>query len=111
MNALKQGVLTGFRDNRNRWQIKSEDLSTWLSIRTDTTSEKGDNTDSQRQPAPDENALRIAVMEAELKAKDQRIFDLERDRDDWKSQAQELVRRDTFTQAKASSRPRRWWPF
>lgn len=111
MNALKHGNLTGFRDNRNRWQIKSEDLAKWLSDRTDNVSEKADNIDSQRPLTIDENALRVAVLKAELKGKEQRISDLERDRDDWKAQAQELARRDTFAQAKPSPRHRRWWPF
>ena len=45
-------------------------------------------------PSPDENSIRITVLEIELKGKDQRILDLERDRDDWKAQAQQLARRD-----------------
>ena len=112
MNALKDGSLVGFRDNRNRWQIKPDDLSKWLSNRSNNVSDKPDNSDRQKLPVVDEKALRIAVLETELKGKDQRIADLERDRDQrisalerdrdsWKEQAQEL----------AQHRPRRWWPF
>ena len=112
MNALKDGALSGFRDNRNRWQIKPEDLANWLSDRTDNASVKVDNYDSQKLLAVDENVLRIAVLEAEIKGKDQRISDLERDRDDWKSQAQELARRDVPKNPPAPSpRRRSWWPF
>lgn len=111
MNALKDGGLTGFRDNRNRWQIKLDDLSKWLSDRTDNASVKGDNSDTYKPPAIDEKTLRIAVLEAEIKGKDQRIFDLERDRDDWKAQAKELARRDISNVPLAAPPRRRWWPF
>jgi excisionase family DNA binding protein len=96
MNAIKDGALAAFRDNRNRWQISPDDLSKWLSGRTDIATVN----DSRHDTAtPDEKAIRLAVLEAELKHKDQRISDLERDRDSWKDQAQQLARR------------RRWWPF
>lgn len=111
MNALKEGALTGFRDNRNRWQIKLDDLSKWLSDRTGSASGKTDNSDTRKPSSIDENTLRIAVLEAEIKGKDQRIVDLERDRDDWKAQAQELARRDISTMPLAAPSRRRWWPF
>lgn len=101
MNALKYGALMGFRDNRNRWQIKPDDLSKWLSTRSENATAKDDNPDTEKRPSFEESALRIAVLEMEVRSKDQRIADLERDRDDWKKQAQEL----------ACHRPRRWWPF
>ena len=99
MNALNSGALVGFRGNRNRWQIKPHDLSKWLAERSDNATARYGSANSPKQPAVDERILRIAVLEAEVKGKDQRISDLERDRDDWKKQAQELAR------------PRRWWPF
>lgn len=101
MNALKDGSLTAFRDNRNRWQIRPDDLSKWLSGRTDSITDKPLSPDTRQPPPPNEKSIRIAVLEAELKGRDERIADLERDRDGWKEQAQELARR----------RPRRWWPF
>lgn len=122
MNAINDGSLTAFRDNRNRWQIDPDNLSKWLSGRgvndTDIITVKADNADTPRGPVIDENAIRVAVLEAELKAKEQRISDLEqdraqdradfereradlkRDRDAWKDQAQELAQR-----------PKRWWHF
>lgn len=112
MNALKDGGLTGFRDNRNRWQIKPEDLAKWLSVRTGNASGKADNFVSLKPSAVDENALRVAVLEAELKGERQRNSDLERDRDAWKAQAQELARRDVSKDPPAPSpRRRSWWPF
>ena len=101
MNALKDGSLTAFRDNRNRWQIHPDELAKWLSVRADNITVRALSPDSDSPPASDEKTIRIAVLEAELKGKDERIADLERDRDSWKEQAQELARRRT----------RRWWPF
>lgn len=112
MNAIKGMHLIARRDNRNRWQIDPADLSKWLSDRSDIATVKGVNPDSQQVPPPDENLIRIAVLEAELKGKDQRIADLERDRDDWKAQAQELARRDVLQGQIDSLAPlRRWWPW
>lgn len=94
MNAIKERSLVAFRDNRNRWQIDDNELSKWLSARTGIDTGNSVNPDSQTPVPIDENIIRIAVLEAELRGKDQRIADLERDRDDWKAQAQELARRD-----------------
>ena len=108
MNAIKDGYLSARRDNRNHWQIHPAALSKWLSDRSDIATVKAVNSDSHQVPPPDENLIRIAVLEAELKGKDQRISDLERDRDEWKAQAQELARRDV-PQGQIASPPRRWW--
>lgn len=112
MNAIKDGSLIAFRNNRNRWQIDDNDLSKWLSQRTGIGTDNTVIPDSQKATPIDENVVRIAVLEAELSGKDQRIADLERDRDAWKAQAQELARRDTsLAQPEPPSRRRRWWPF
>lgn len=112
MNAIKDGSLIAFRDNRNRWQIDDNELLKWLSSRTGIDTGNSVNPDSQTPVPIDENVIRIAVLEAELRGKDQRIADLERDRDDWKAQAQELARRDILSAPPAPpSRRRRWWPF
>lgn len=112
MNAIKAGHLIAWRDNRNRWQIDPDELSKWLLDRTDITTVNAVSSDSHDPIPADENTIRIAVLEAELKGKDQRIADLERDRDDWKAQAQELARRDIPQgQPEPPARRRRWWPF
>lgn len=113
MNAIKDGSLSAFRDNRNRWQINPVELSKWLSFRTANITDTIVNFDSQKPTSIDENIIRIAMLEAELKGKDQRIADLEHDRDDWKAQAQELARRDIPpAQPEPTTRRRhRWWPF
>ncbi|HBS99285.1 MAG: helix-turn-helix domain-containing protein [Alphaproteobacteria bacterium] len=103
MNAIKDGSLPAMRDNRNRWQIHPDKLASWLADRddndTDNATGNAAKPDSQEPSTTPEKDIRIAVLEVELKAKDQRIADLERDRDSWKEQAQQLAR------------PRRWWPF
>lgn len=112
MNGIKYGHLVARRDNRNRWQIAPADLSNWLSARSDIATVKAVTIDSQLLPPPDKNLIRIAVLEAELKGKDQRIADLERDRDDWKAHAQELARRDASQgQIDPLLPSRRWWPW
>lgn len=112
MNAIKNGSLIALRDNRNRWQIDDNELLKWLLLRTSTDTGSSVNSNSQTPVPINENLIRIAVLEAELRGKDQRIADLERDRDDWKAQAQELARRDIPSAPPASpSRRRRWWPF
>ena len=112
MNAIKDRNLIAKRDNRNRWQIDPEELSKWLSDRAGIVTGKAVRADSQPLPHADENLIRIAVLEAELKGKDQRIADLERDRDAWKAQAQELASRDApQVQIEPPSPPRRWWPW
>lgn len=103
MNAIKDGSLPAIRDNRNRWQIAADSLPTWLTSRgdngSDNITDKAAKPNSSEPPTTHEKDIRLAVLEVELKAKDQRIADLERDRDSWKEQAQQLAR------------PRRWWPF
>ena len=112
MNAIKDGHLFARRDNRNRWQIEPADLLKWLSDRSDIATVKAVTIDRQQVPPPDETLIRIAMLEAELKGKDQRIADLERDRDEWRAQAQELARRDAPQEQSAPAPPpRRWWPW
>lgn len=111
MNAIKDGNLSAMRDNRNRWQISADQLAKWLSDRTDNISDKPVTNNTIELPPPDRNAIRVAVLEAELKGKDQRIADLERDRDSWKEQAQELARRPLEPIPPAPVKRRRWWPF
>ena len=112
MNAIKDGHLFARRDNRNRWQIEPADLLKWLSDRSDIATVKAVTIDRQQVPPPDETLIRIAMLEAELKGKDQRIADLKRDRDEWRAQAQELARRDAPQEQSAPAPPpRRWWPW
>jgi len=111
MNAIKDGGLIAFRDNRNRWQIRSDELSKWLSTRTGNLSNNYIKIITTEQPTSDEKSIRLAVLEAELKNKDQRILDLEQDRDSWKEQAQELARRDQPDEVGKLPARRRWWHF
>lgn len=88
MNAIKHSGLSAFRDNRNRWQIPIEELSKWMSERSDIATV---SVESFLPPHAEKNQIRIADLEAKLKNKDRRISDLEHDRDSWKEQAQSLA--------------------
>lgn len=111
MKAINDGDLTAFRDNRNRWQIDARDLSAWSAPRSDIITVSAASPDSPKEVAPNVSAIRLAVLEAELKGKDQRISDLERDRDSWKEQAQALARRGDRDEQVGTEVRRRWWPF
>ena len=131
MNAIKNKDLMARRDNRNRWQISPSDLSNWMTGRPDIVSDNSYKFDTTMLASADEKTIRIAVLEAELKAKDQRISDLEQERDarleNKDRQIHQLLQdrdaqiadikadRDRWSEhAKQieSNRPRpRWWPF
>ena len=138
MNAINDKTLIALRDNRNRWQITADNLSKWMAKRADNISDKPDNFDSELAPRSDENAMRVAVLQVELKAKDQRILDLEQERDarlaDKDQQIAEMredrdqqiadIRkafddqiaqvkdeRDRWVDHVKQGRRRKWWPF
>ncbi len=130
MNAIKDKSLIALRDNRNRWQISYDNLSDWVAGRTDNDSDKLGKIDSEKSLHIDEKVLRIAMLEAEVKAKDQRISDLQQERDarlaDKDKQIAE-IRKDRdeqivrikvdfdkwFERSQRLHRRRRpkWWPF
>lgn len=111
MNAIKDSSLIAIRDNRNRWQIPSDELAKWVSDRTANVSAKVSETPANADTsALSDQAARIAVLEAELRGKDQRIADLQQDRDSWKEQAQELARRTSEPALHAPAKRRWWWP-
>lgn len=131
MNAINDKKLMARRDNRNRWQITHDDLSNWLSDRTNIITDSNDIADRKNTASIDEKLIRIAMLEAEVKTKDQRICDLEQERDarlEDKDKQIDQIRRDKDEQIAEikgdrdrwskhamqieSSRPRRrWWPF
>lgn len=94
MNAIRSTNLGAYRDNQNRWQIAEEELSRWVTERAPAVTVKLAAADNHHS----DSAVRIAVLETELKNRDQRICDLERDRDSWRMHAQELAKR-------------KWWPW
>ncbi|MFZ3581889.1 helix-turn-helix domain-containing protein [Loktanella sp. DJP18] len=134
MNAINDKTLVALRDNRNRWQISADNLSKWMADRTDNISDiisdNADKPDSEAAHQFDEKAMRIAVLETEVKAKDQRISDLEQERDarlaDKDQQIADIRKGfdDQIAQIKGErdrwvdhvqrverGRRRKWWPF
>jgi excisionase family DNA binding protein len=130
MNAIKEKSLFATRDNQNHWKINNDDLSKWMTNRSANVSDSPATPNSHPPTIVDENAMRIAVLEVEVKAKDQRIADLEQERDTRladKDQQIANIRKDRDDQiamikedrdrwvdhVKTAERSakRRWWPF
>jgi excisionase family DNA binding protein len=126
MNAIKEKRLFAIRDNQNHWKIDADELSKWMTSRAANDSDNADTTDSLPPTSGDGNAMRIAVLEVEIKAKDQRIADLEQERDTRladKDQQIANIRKDRDDQIAmikedrdrwvdhVKTAKRRWWPF
>lgn len=102
LRAIKSQRLKAIRDNRNRWQIRNEDLEAWR-----THSVHSVQAHQFAHPAPDPAqadetpALREALAAAtERAAAAERARDqAEADRDQWRDMAQTLAAR------------RRFWPW
>jgi len=99
MRALSSGELRGIRDNRNTWRITSEDVDAWCEQRMDSDRSVPSDTPGQ---APVTSAdtpqtlARLAVSEARLADALERIDDLQKERDEWRAQAQALIDRPSF---------------
>jgi excisionase family DNA binding protein len=72
MKALKNHDLKAVRDNRNRWQIDSEELTRWCDASTVSVTDATVSRDSS--PASE-----IAVLRSELAGRDRIIEILERE--------------------------------
>jgi len=100
MRAIKSSDLQAFRDNKNQWRIKADDLNAWLAAqRAHTVQEEGD---AQPMHTPDpiaQDTLELVRLKAELEAEKTLRATVESDRDHWRDLAQKL----------AESRPRKWW--
>ncbi|MBS1020403.1 hypothetical protein JK205_15955 [Gluconobacter cerinus] len=106
MRAIKSSHLQAFRDNKNQWKIKDDDLNTWLSTHhaqyAHTVQEEA-NAYPEHAPAhPDqiaEETLELVRVKAELEAEKTFRATIEADRDHWRDLAKKL----------AEPRPRKWW--
>ncbi len=106
MRAIKSSDLQAFRDNKNQWRIKTDDLKAWLSIHpaqcARTVREEGDAHPVHTPTHPDQipqEALELACVKAELEAEKILRATIESDRDHWRKIAQKLV----------ETRARKWW--
>lgn len=106
MRAIKSGDLQAFRDNKNQWRIKADDLNAWLSAHhaqcAHTVHEEIDAHPMHPPAHPDliaQDTLEVVRLKAELEAEKTLRATIEADRDHWREIAQKL----------AESRPRKWW--
>jgi len=106
MRAIKSADLQAFRNNKNQWRIKSDDLNAWLFAHTAQcahTVQEEDGAHHMHTPAqPDpiaQDTLELVRMKAELEAEKTLRATVEADRDQWRELAQNLVK----------ARPRKWW--
>ena len=105
MRSIKSGDLQAFRDNKNQWRIKPDDLNAWLSAHSAQCAHTVQNDIDAHHvhtPAhPDpiaQDTLELVRMQAELEAEKTFRATIEADRDHWRELAQKL----------AESRPRKW---
>lgn len=106
MRSIKSGDLQAFRDNKNQWRIKSDDLNTWLSAHpaqcAHTVQEENDAHHVHTHAHPNsiaQDTLELVRLKAELEAEKTLRTTIEADRDHWRKLAQKL----------AESRARKWW--
>lgn len=106
MRAIKSQDLPAFRDNRNQWQIKGDDLDIWLSAHSahdKNTVQKiiyaHDVHSHTHHNAPPTETLELVRVQAELEAEKRLREIIEKDRDHWRDIAQKLT----------EPRFRKWW--
>lgn len=109
MRALSSGDLPARRDNKNRWIIDPADLDAWSGHRPDTDrSASEDRTGPPAGPPADtpETLMRLAVAEARLSDALARVEDLQKERDEWRTQAQALTSGGWFSRLLGVTRHR-----
>nr|WP_283091217.1 helix-turn-helix domain-containing protein [Gluconobacter kondonii] len=95
MRAIKSQGLQSFRDNKNQWRIKFDDLNAWLSAHHAHSA----HTEQEVIPAhlvhsPDstpKDTLELVRVKAELEAEKTLRATIEADRDQWRDLAQKLA--------------------
>mgnify|MGYP004716617195 CR=1 FL=1 len=105
MRAIKSGDLQAFRDNKNQWRIKTDDLNAWLSTHhaqcAHNVHEQSNAHRLHTNAHPDQtthDTLELIRVKAELEAEKMLRKTIETDRDHWRELAQKLV----------ETRPRKW---
>lgn len=95
MRGIKSGKLQAFRDNKNQWRIKSDDLSNWLSAQRAHTVQEEANAHiphtNAHQDSISQDTLELMRMKAELEAEKALRATIETDRDHWREIARKLV--------------------
>lgn len=110
MRAIETQDLRAFRDNKNQWRIKKDDLDTWARAHIAHWAPSGqESTNAHLLPTnahppahpdlPHPDTLELVRVKAELEAERARREAVEADRDHWREIAQKL----------AEARPRKWF--
>lgn len=82
------------RDNVGRWQIESEAVDDWMSLRRTSDRQSPDMSTGQKTVTPldsPETLVRVAVLEAENGHLRERLDELRQERDAWRTQAEQLL--------------------
>ena len=103
MRAIEAGILQAFRDNKNRWQIDSAELSRWADAQLARTEPYPS---SAPISAHSETTLQLAVAQVTISQLEARLQAAERDRDQWRSMAEKLAEPPLSTPLRHW-----WWPF
>lgn len=103
MRAIKSQSLQAFRDNKNQWRIKTEDLTKWLLSQpaqcAHHTQEDENPLPTHTNAHPSQETLELVRIKAELEAEKMLRKTIETDRDHWRDIAQKLTEK----------RSRKWW--
>jgi len=103
MRAIKSQDLQAFRDNKNQWKIRPDDLKVWISAHSaqsaHTVQEERDAPPTVYLDPITQDTLELVHVKAELEAEKTLRAAIEADRDQWRSLAQKLV----------ETRSRKWW--
>ncbi|MGY8607749.1 helix-turn-helix domain-containing protein [Gluconobacter cerinus] len=106
MRAIKSADLQAFRDNKNQWRIKTDDLNAWLRTHPAQCAHtvRGES-DAHPQHTPahpspiTQDTLELVRVKAELEAERTLRATIEVDRDNWRNLAQKLT----------ETSKRKWW--
>lgn len=103
MRAIKSQNLQAFRDNKNQWRIKSDDLTKWILSQPTHCAHPVQEVEN---PSPahtnahhSQETLELVQIRAELEAERMLRKAIETDRDHWRDIAQKLT----------ETRSRKWW--
>lgn len=108
MRAIDTQELPAFRDNRNRWQIRPEDLEKWADAQC---APSGHAHPLPTPLAQDETALELAAARATIPQLEARLAATEQDRDRWRAMAETLAARAPDPPDPPTPPRRRWWPW
>jgi hypothetical protein len=88
---LESGKLSGSKNERGHWVIDQAELFRVYDLKLETPVSHQKQTPIDTTQDTTENLIKIAQLEAELKAEKRIADELREDRDEWRKQAQQLL--------------------